>query len=959
MSNQEEDYSYDVFVSYAEADRTWVRTELLPRLEQSPLQFCSDRDFAPGAPRMEEMERLAEGSRKMLLVLTPAYLESEWGEAINLMAQTLDPSSRRRRLIPVLKEECKLPLRLGHLTYIDFVAPDDPDWAWKQLLTALGAPPEPEPPEPPERATWWLEHPYPMPPNFTGRAAERKMLTKWLDSDTDHPLLVLRALGGFGKSALTWHWLHQDVEQLRWPRVIWWSFYETEATFDSFLAKTLWYLTGGRIDLKSMVPRQMVEALLNLLHQTGILLVLDGFERVLRAYSGMTAAYQGDEPQLEAGGTGTEEVGGTGSRAAAVGVAPERAPSRTLSEDRQRDCVSPLAELFLRYLVSLPGICGKVLMSTRLTPRCLEARGGALLAGCLEKRLTRLRQADAVAFFRAQGIRGSRSEIEQACKPYGYHPLSLCLLAGLISGDLQQPGDITVAKRLDVSGDLIQRQNHVMQQAYDNLEPGRRRLLGRIACFRGPVEYGALNALARYLGDFDDADLRDLLTRGLLHHDRKTNRYDLHPIVRRYAYDRLTGDERSDTHTNLSEYFIDHVKTGKPKTLDDLGPVIELFHHMVQAGQYDEAYRLYLRRIEDRVYYQFGAYDLAIDLLLCVFPDGEEQRPRLADEFHRGQALNMLASCFTLSGQPRRALPMFQRMKALFDEQSEMTNRLVGATNLATAYLLVGELRNAVTALELAIALVLPPEDEWRKAVTHERLGLVHAYRGLWRDSRRGLDRALREFETRGELQAQAALWAFFAWRADLFARVTAEPDSELGQLVEEDEAEMGKFGLRAARRSLELAEKRAQEISPVERDYISAYLRIGAALLREGNADEAEEYLSRALLRCRTTNMVDIEASVLLELAKLRAVLGKRDEALHLAGEALTITERCGYVLQGADVNLFLARMAVDRGDREMALEYAQEARRLATCDGPPDYTYKVAYDEAGVLLADLGYPP
>ena len=31
---------------------------------------------------------------------------------------------------------------------------------------------------------------------------------------------------------------------------------------------------------------------------------------------------------------------------------------------------------------------------------------------------------------------------------------------------------------------------------------------------------------------------------------------------------------------------------------------------------------------------------------------------------------------------------------------------------------------------------------------------------------------------------------------------------------------------------------------------------------------------------------------------------------------------------------------------------------RALATCDGPPDYTYKVAYDEAGALLARLGEP-
>jgi len=83
---------------------------------------------------------------------------------------------------------------------------------------------------------------------------------------------------------------------------------------------------------------------------------------------------------------------------------------------------------------------------------------------------------------------------------------------------------------------------------------------------------------------------------------------------------------------------------------------------------------------------------------------------------------------------------------------------------------------------------------------------------------------------------------------------------------------------------------------------------------------------------------------------------VSRREETERLAEEALTITERSGYVLQGADVHLFLAEIEIERGDREKALAHTREARRLATCDGPPDYTYKVAYDEAGALLAQLG---
>ena len=234
-------------------------------------------------------------------------------------------------------------------------------------------------------------------------------------------------------------------------------------SFDRFLAETLAYLSSGTIDAKKLSAKDGVRTVLQTLHAPGTLLVLDGFERLLRAFGDLDAAYQGDE---------------------------------TKREGSDRDCISPLAELFLYNVALQPQLRSKVLLTTRLPPRVLEAQGGGLLAGCCEELLEQLHPADAVAFFRAQGIRGPHTEIETACAPYGYHPLSLRLLAGLIVGDFQQPGDIAAAKRLDVSGDLIQRQHHVLETAYDCLAPSRQALLSRIACFRSPVAYETLKAVA-------------------------------------------------------------------------------------------------------------------------------------------------------------------------------------------------------------------------------------------------------------------------------------------------------------------------------------------------------------------------------------------------------------------------------------------------------------------------------
>jgi hypothetical protein len=201
-----------------------------------------------------------------------------------------------------------------------------------------------------------------------------------------------------------------------------------------------------------------VEALLKAIQSQKILLIMDGFERALRAYSSMNAAYQGD---------------------------------KTIVEDNQLDCVNINAQFFLKGVCSLPNIKSKVLMTTRLTPRTVKLRGEFML-GCREAELTAMQKEDAVAFFRKQGIKGTHAEIEAACAPYGYHPLSLRLLAGRILKDFENPADIIVAQKLRIDGNLKQHQYHVLEVSYNSLPHYEQKLLSTITCFRSPVELKTL-----------------------------------------------------------------------------------------------------------------------------------------------------------------------------------------------------------------------------------------------------------------------------------------------------------------------------------------------------------------------------------------------------------------------------------------------------------------------------------
>ncbi len=353
---------YDVFISFTSANKDWVRKTFIPALEAEGLTCCDYyRDFEVGAPIVKEMERAVLESRKTILVLSPEYLKSKWVEFENLMLQTLDAANQERRLLPVVYKQCEIPLRIKYLNCVNLDNPDDINIEWQRLFKAIGSPITEKTATKitATRADWCFKHPYAALPNFTGRVKERQMLSDWLNDDV-HPLLVLRALGGFGKSALTWHWINHDLDPADWPKVVGWSFYD-DRDFGNFLRETLEYLTGQPANSTS--TRQDVEALLDELEKPGILLVLDGFERALRAYSSMNAAYQEDSED-----------------------APEHA--------YDRDCVSPSAEYFLTGISTQPEIKSKALLTTRLCPKILLGHGGALLAGCTEKELTAMDKDD-------------------------------------------------------------------------------------------------------------------------------------------------------------------------------------------------------------------------------------------------------------------------------------------------------------------------------------------------------------------------------------------------------------------------------------------------------------------------------------------------------------------------------------------------------------------------------------
>ena len=138
------DFAYDVFVSYrhTEPDLSWVRKKLVPRLEAEGLRpFVDYRHFKLGAPLVLEMARGVESCRYTLAVLSPKYLESNFTELENVLAEHLGLENSERRLIAVMIEACKPRLGMRARLWLSMLNDVEFDANIETLVNALREPP--------------------------------------------------------------------------------------------------------------------------------------------------------------------------------------------------------------------------------------------------------------------------------------------------------------------------------------------------------------------------------------------------------------------------------------------------------------------------------------------------------------------------------------------------------------------------------------------------------------------------------------------------------------------------------------------------------------------------------------------------------------------------------------------------------------------------------------------------
>lgn len=777
----------------------------------------------------------------------------------------------------------------------------------------------------PTPPAFYAEPPYIGSHEFVGRKAQFETLNDWAAPADSHPVLLFEAIGGTGKSMLTWEWATEHATRARgdWAGRFWYSFYERGAVMADFCQRALAYITGQALeDFRKKKTLELSELLLHHLKAKPWLIVFDGLERVLVAYHRYDAAQLSDE---EAGVTADQIA----NRDPCAAIRPE--------DD----------ELLRTLAGAAPS---KLLLTSRLIPSVLLNSASQPIPGVLRERLPGLRPSEAEELLRSCKITGTSQEMQNYLQSHcDCHPLVIGVLAGLINDYLPDRGnfdawasDPSAGGKLDLANlDLIQKRNHILNAAFEALDRKSGELLSLLALLSEAIDYPTLTALNPHLPpelqkveipdrpespEFQAASrklsetVRDLERRGLLQYDPQTKRHDLHPVVRSVAAGRLGREETERYGQRVVDHFSQkaHSPYEEAETLEDVRDGLHIVRTLLQMGRHRQACAAYSADLAIALLVNLEARAEVLSLLQPFFPHGWATRPNGLDRQSRTLLMNNVGNALFASGEWEEALGVYGA--ALLEALSERALRHVSIILRNIGQVLMDKKRLAAQKRLVNFALDLAEMD-------NDTASLFATRR-----------QCFRQLARIGEWADAEAMWQLLSpmgrdWPRNLYRSGDAEHDYARFCLSRGVLSEMH------LAHAEELA--RAGKNRPVVQ---SMHVLRGEWQLEQGQWPLAFESLYEAVRMAREVGRPDPKSETQLALARFH--LGQLSNPTHEVEQLAQARE---------PFHRGLANLWHVIGDRERAKEQALLAYKWAWADGEP-YVSRYELNQARALLEQLG---
>lgn len=826
--------------------------------------------------------------------------------------------------------------------------------------SSADAKPETNPiPTPP---AFYAEPPYIGSHEFVGRDAQLDTLSDWAAPADSHPVLLFEAIGGTGKSMLTWEWATKHSTEVRkdWAGRFWYSFYEKGAIMADFCQRALAYITNQPLkEFRKKKTAELGDQLLHHLQARPWLLVLDGLERVLVAYHRFDAAQVADD-QVDA------------------------------SKDQiaKRDpcaAIRPEDDDLLRTLAAAAP--SKLLITTRLTPRVLLNPSSQGIRGILRVPLPGLRPADAEQLLRNCGVTGDSQEIQNYLKSHcDCHPLVTGVLAGLINNYLPDRGNFDAWAADSAGGgqlnlanlDLVQKRNHILLAALAALPEKSHQLLSTLSLLSEAVDFPTLSAFNPHLtpepekveepvrpeddewwdimSDEEKAELqedyeddlrrwneyerafkawqqqslsaaqelsetvRDLERRGLLQYDHQSKRHDLHPVVRGVAAGGLRQEDKERYGQRVVDHFSQqtHIPYQEAETLEDVRYGIYVVRTLLQMGRHQQACDAYLGILCNPLLFNLEAYAEVLSVERPLFPHGWSTIPDNVREISATHLANDAAIALREIGELEEALAAYGAIithRLRREDWGRMQNTLRGVAGVLASMNRLGKVE-WLSLLNLELASL--QEDKTRLF--------------LARHSR------FRQLTRLGRFAEAESVWQILDPMGRDWPRSAYRPGD-----VEENYARF-RFRQGALKEEHLTHAERLARGGKNRGTVRSLHSLRGEWRIEQGQWALAAESLHEAVRMAREVGKVDLASEAMLCLAKfhLGQLAAPRDEAEQLSqGKSLP--------------HETLAELWLAIGDLGQAKKHALAAYKLAWADGEP-YVYRYRLNKARDLLVQLG---
>ncbi len=349
----------------------------------------------------------------------------------------------------------------------------------------------------------------------------------------------------------------------------------------------------------------------------------------------------------------------------------------------------------------------------------------------------------------APRIGDSVDEIAELC---GFLPLALELAAGALAERVDlSPADY--ARRLRDKQRRLDLVESSLSLSYDLLDERLQHLWMRLAIYSIPFDRDAAAAVWEMESEEALDPLGELLRFSLIHWDDTLGRYDLHDLVRIFAYDKLeeTGDFRF-VHALAAAYLnakiTDEEREGTPQE------ALEEVDQWKQAEDWEHLARRASALVGsvDRLGY-WEEIEERLQRALCAVRDHLDA-PEL-----EATLLDDLGTIAWKGAEWDRAIEMYERSLETNERLGDVHGMAKTWVNLGNVYLLKGEWDQATEYYQQSLETFERMGDVHGMATTWVNLGLVYADKGEWDRATEYYQQSLETFERMGDVHGMAKTW--------------------------------------------------------------------------------------------------------------------------------------------------------------------------------------------------------